>query len=159
MCLIINESMIINDFSRTVEPLLDQTHPKDQPIEPSSSSYQSFQKSMKRLLWRSWISILKIISCCQYINQAFEKAISTCIKIIDNIIKAMNRGEITLAVMADFSKEFDTVDFETLTRKLHKLNLSKSSLKIFASYLSNRHNYVQIDDLVSQRLSVTNGVP
>ena len=58
-------------------------------------------------------------------------------KIKDDIVKAMNRGEITLAVMIDFSKAFDTVDFETLIRKLHKLNLSKPSLKIFASNLSN----------------------
>ena len=67
-------------------------------------------------------------------------------KIKEDIVKVMNRGEITLAVMADFSKVFDTVDFETLIQKLHQLNLSKSSLKIFASYLSNRHQYVQIDD-------------
>ena len=86
-------------------------------------------------------------------------AISTCMKIKDDIVKAMNRGEITLAVMVDFSKAFVTVDFETLIRKLHKLNLSKPSLKIFASNLSNWHQYVQIDDSVSQRLAVTNGVP
>jgi len=34
----------------------------------------------------------------------------------------MYRGEVTLAVMADFLKAFDIVDFEILMRKLQKLN-------------------------------------
>ena len=57
------------------------------------------------------------------------------------------------------SKTFDTVDFEIFIRKLQKLNLSISSLKILASYLSNRRQYVQINDAESQTLPVTNGVP
>ena len=71
----------------------------------------------------------------------------------------MDRGEVTLAVMADFSKAFDTVDYKTLIEKLHKLNFSKKSLKILASYLSNRFQYVQINDKESHALPVTNGVP
>ena len=59
--------------------------------------------------------------------------------------------------MSDFSKAFDTVDFEILIRKLQKLNLS--SLKILTSYLSSRRQYVQINDAESQVLPVTNGVP
>jgi len=35
--------------------------------------------------------------------------VTTCIKIKNDIIKAIDRGEVTLAVMADFSKAFDTV--------------------------------------------------
>ena len=35
---------------------------------------------------------------------------TTCIKIRDDILKAMSRGEITLSIMADYSKAFDTVD-------------------------------------------------
>ena len=54
--------------------------------------------------------------------------ITTCIKIKNDILKAMNRGEITLAVLADFSKAIDTVDFETLIRKLHSLRFSKTAL-------------------------------
>ena len=83
----------------------------------------------------------------------------------------MDRGEITL------SKGFDTVNFEILIRKLQKLNLSKDSLKILASYLSNRYQYFQISDIeeytslpvtkdvikrsyaLSFILAVTNGVP
>ena len=80
--------------------------------------------------------------------------ISTCIKIKNDILKAMNRGEVTLAVLADFSKAFDTVDFETLMKKLHSLRFSKSTLLILSSYLSNRKQYVQINDQKSEMLTV-----
>ena len=40
--------------------------------------------------------------------------LTTCMKIKSYILKAMDISEITLSVMADFSKAFDPVDFETL---------------------------------------------
>ena len=70
-----------------------------------------------------------------------------------------NRSEVTLSIMADFSKAFDTVDFEILLNKLHKLNFSKSALMTLASYLSNRNQFVQVNDAVSEMLTVTHGVP
>jgi len=51
-------------------------------------------------------------------------------QIKNDIIKAMDRGEVTLAVMTDFSKAFDTVDFEILIQKLLPL------LKKLKAYLS-----------------------
>jgi hypothetical protein len=32
----------------------------------------------------------------------------------------MKRGEVTIAVLADFSKAFDTVSYSTIMRKLHR---------------------------------------
>ena len=95
-------------------------------------------------------------------QSGFQKGhctISTCLKIKDDITKAMDRGKVTLAVMANFSKAFDTVDFRTLIEKLHMLSFSKKSKKILASYLSNRFQYFQINDKESHPLPVTNGVP
>ena len=53
---------------------------------------------------------------------------TTFLAIRDDIPKAMNRGEVTIAVMEDFSKAFDTVVYETFLCKLRKLGFSKSSL-------------------------------
>ena len=57
------------------------------------------------------------------------------IKIRDDILNALDRGEVTIAVMTDFSKAFDAADYFTLTRKLHSLNISSSTLNLTASYL------------------------
>ena len=42
-----------------------------------------------------------------------HSATTTMLAIRDDILKAMKRGEVTIAVMADFSKAFDTVAYET----------------------------------------------
>jgi retron-type reverse transcriptase len=77
----------------------------------------------------------------------------------DDIQKALNRNEITMSVLIDYSKAFDTINHETLLKKLVNLNFSKSSIKIIMSYLANRHQYTQIDDAVSCRLPMYFGVP
>ena len=46
----------------------------------------------------------------------------------DDILNAMNKGEVTLPILADFSKAFDTVDYTVLIKKLSKLNMSPKFL-------------------------------
>jgi retron-type reverse transcriptase len=71
----------------------------------------------------------------------------------------MKKGEITLAIFADYSKAFDTVDFEILIGKLYKLNFSKSFLHWLVSYLTNRQQYVQVNDKSSTKITTMFGVP
>ena len=55
---------------------------------------------------------------------SFRKGHSTT-----NIKRAMKRKEVTLMVLADFSKAFDTVYFKTTLKKFYKLGFSKNYLK------------------------------
>ena len=71
----------------------------------------------------------------------------------------MKKGEVTLAILADFSKAFDTVDYRTLLRELHTIGFSERLLYLFRDYLSNRQQLVQIDDKISEKLQVNFGVP
>ena len=41
----------------------------------------------------------------------------------DDILSVLDRDEVAIAVMADFCKAFDTVDYFTLLRKLHRLDI------------------------------------
>ena len=47
----------------------------------------------------------------------------------DMIMQAMGKGEVTLMVLADFSKAFDTIDYKTLIYKMHALRFSNCFLK------------------------------
>ena len=69
------------------------------------------------------------------------------------------QGEVTLAVLADFSKAFDTVAYETVLKKLHVLGFSKSFLRWVTDYLTGRKQFVQIDDRTSKSADVAFGVP
>ena len=61
--------------------------------------------------------------------------------------------------MIDYSKAFDTIDHGSLIRKLVSFNFSNSSIKIILSYLTNRKQYVQVNDKQSTRLPIYLGVP
>ena len=68
----------------------------------------------------------------------------------------MKKGELTLIAFADFSKAFD---YSIVICKLHAIRLSKSALLWILSYLSNRHQFVQVNDKQSHLKDVLFGVP
>ncbi|MEM6999126.1 MAG: reverse transcriptase domain-containing protein, partial [Pseudomonadota bacterium] len=127
------------------------------------------------------ISILPVLSkvyervilsqLCQFIernslycpNQSgFRKGHTTTtllLKLRDDIIQVMSKSEVTLSLLIDYSKAFDTIDHCTLIEKLKKLNFSNKSLKIIMSYLSNRQQFVQVNDKRSPTQAIHFGVP
>lgn len=93
---------------------------------------------------------------------AFRKGHSTTTALMgvrDNIRYAMKRKEVTLMVLADFSKAFDTISFSATIVKFYKLGFSKPFLKWLLSYPSGRSQFVQIDDRKSSYQLSQYGVP
>ena len=93
---------------------------------------------------------------------SFRKGHSTStilLGIRDDLLSAMKRREVTLMVLADFSKAFDTVCFKTVITKLHHLGFSKNVLEWLANYLCGRRQYVQIDDRKSSPVFSEFGIP
>ena len=68
-------------------------------------------------------------------------------------------GEVTIAVLAHFSKTFDTVSYPTVLSKLRKQSFSKDYLRWVTSYLTGRQQFVQLDDVMSNTTNVSFGVP
>ena len=63
---------------------------------------------------------------------SFRKGHSTTTALLgirDDIKLAMKKKGVTLMVLADFSKAFDTVCFKTTLKKFYKLGFSKNYLK------------------------------
>ena len=97
------------------------------------------------------------------INQSsFFKVHSTntlLLKLRDDIRNAMNRSEVTLSVLIDYSKALDTIDHRILLEKLQNKNFTKNTIKIICNYLIERYQYVQIEDKRSTQLPMFFGVP
>ena len=73
-------------------------------------------------------------------QSGFRKGHSTTtllLKFRNDIRKALNRNEITISVLIDYSKAFDTINHKTLLEKLVSLNVSNRMIKILMSYLTN----------------------
>ncbi len=67
---------------------------------------------------------------------------------------------ISLLVLLDLSAAFDTIDHNILLTRLENfVGISGSALAWFKSYLSDRHQFVAVNDEVSYRSQVQYGVP
>ena len=64
-----------------------------------------------------------------------QSTTSVLLGIRENLIRAMKRGEVTMMVMADYSKVFDTVRCKSVFKKMHVKEFSKSFLKWMLDYI------------------------
>ena len=98
-------------------------------------------KIYEKVILKQQSDYIEITSIYNSTQSGFRKGHSTqtiLLKFRDDIEKALNKNEITMSVFIDYSKAFDTIQHETLIKKLAKLNFSNSSIKVMLSYLSNR---------------------
>ena len=77
----------------------------------------------------------------------------------DDIIQAMKKGELTMAIYADFSKAFDTVDYLKVLEKWHEMKFSNHFLKWVLGYVNGGRQFVQVNDKTSELLDTKFGVP
>ena len=80
-------------------------------------------------------------------------------KLTDDIYSAINNSELTLAVFIDFKKAFDTLDHNILLLKMKHLGLKDNAIKWFKNYLHGRTQCTVANDITSDPLPITCGVP
>lgn len=59
----------------------------------------------------------------------------------------------------DVCKAFDSVNHYVLIEKLYKIGFREKALELLKSYLTNRKQYVQIEDMPSSEMLIRPGVP
>lgn len=79
--------------------------------------------------------------------------------ITDKIQRAIEDGLFSCGIFLDFSKAFDTVDHSILLKNLSHYGIHGIASDWFASYLSNRRQYVTIGSTKSDDTLITHGVP
>jgi Reverse transcriptase (RNA-dependent DNA polymerase) len=66
-------------------------------------------------------------------------------KVLSNLLEALDRGDVGVLLLLDLSAAFDIVDHETLLRRLeHTFGVSSHVLRWLSSYLSERGYFVRL---------------
>ena len=68
-------------------------------------------------------------------------------------------GNTPINIYIDLSKAFDTLDHNILISKLQHYGIKGAALQLLISYLSNRKQFVQYGDSLSQKTDILMGVP
>ncbi len=71
----------------------------------------------------------------------------------------MDKNNTPLNIFLDLSKAFDTLDHKIFLEKLKYYGIIGVAYRLKESYITNRKQYVDIDDVQSEMLTVTTGVP
>ena len=93
----------------------------------------------------------------------FRKTHSTShalIPLVERVSKALDTGKYVVGVFLDLKKAFNTVDHSILLKKLELYGIRGNIYNWFKSYLTNRSQYVEYNNVKSKRFEIiTHGVP
>ena len=81
------------------------------------------------------------------------------LNITDDLYDAIDDSELTIIVLLDYSKAFDTINHRLLYAKLQDLGFDATAISWIASYLTERKQKVKTNTDESGWESVNNGVP
>ena len=77
----------------------------------------------------------------------------------DTLLKSRNNRQVSILLLLDFSKAFDTVDHNILLAKLAHYGIRGPALGWLKSYLSDRKQYDSVNNSDSTMKQITYGVP
>ena len=89
-------------------------------------------------------------------NRSTELA---ALELMDRNINFTNQSLWPVNIYIDLSKAFDSLKYDILPSKLKFYGLQSKALQLLKSYLSDRSQYVQIDNVKSNPHSVSCGIP
>ena len=161
----LSEEIFPSSFKQAlVQPLLKKPSlPTDDLNNFRPISYLNFiSKILEKVVAsriQSHLSSNSLSSSFQSAYRIFHSTETTLLKIHNDLILAMDRGEVTLLILLDLSAAFDTVDHSILARLQNWFGLDGISLDWFSSYLSSRSHAVSINDSISAFSTLSCGVP
>ena len=121
-----------------------------------------FSKIYEKIIFKRLKHHLSMVNVPSKNQIGFQEKCSTYMavsSVYEEITSAMDCKMNALGVFIDLSKAFDTVDHKILILKLLNYGVRGMPLEIMKSYLSNRSQFVSINDTWSSLLPVLCGVP
>lgn len=105
------------------------------------------------------IEINNILPETQSGFRAGHSCATALLNVTDHIFKATDNGLLTVLVMLDYSKAFDTLSHELLLLILKHIGLNDGAVLFFNNYLNDRKQRVVLNGESSDFINITKGVP
>ena len=119
-------------------------------------------KIIEKVVLEQTQSFLKEHSLIYELQSGFRDQHSTnfCLSYLSNkILSGFDSGLMTGMILIDLQKAFDTIDHDILLQKMNFMGFSKTSIKWFRSYLTNRIFFVSVENSFSGAGDPKCGVP
>ena len=92
-------------------------------------------------------------------DQSCRPAWLDLLELIDKLSRSIDDRQLTIGVFVDLAKAFDTVNHQVLLAKLEHYGIRWTALNWFRSYLTNRKQFVFINNFKSELRNISCGVP
>jgi hypothetical protein len=148
--------------SAEVLPLQKTTSPASPADFRPISILPALSKCLERVAHHQLSKFILNNNLLSIFQSGFRPLHSTAtalLKITDDIRLAMDRRQLTILTLFDFSKAFDCVHHPLLLIKLKQYGFSDGCVNWVKSYLSDRQQCVKVGDKNSAWRPVTRGVP
>jgi hypothetical protein len=126
------------------------------------SIISTFSKLLEGMLYEKMVNFLEQtyqLNPEQHAYRAARSTQSAILQLTNDIYSNGNNGEMTGALLADFSGAFDNLVHSRLLEKLRHMGISGNLLKWFTSYFHNRTIQVKKGMLTSDPLPLLRGTP
>ena len=167
LTLIINQSITRGIFPdqlkiAKVVPIFkkdDQAQIKNyRPISVLPVMSKIFENAMHTQLME-YFTFHNLLASQQYGFRPNRSTELAALELMDRNINFMNQGFCPVNIYLDLSKAFDSLNYDILLSKLKFYGLQNNALQLLKSYLSDRSQYVQIDNVKSNPHTVSCGIP
>lgn len=137
------------------------------PLSPSDTRSIAKLPELSKILellvhnrLRDYLEKHGLLDPCQAGYRSGHSTQTALLGVLENIRQAIDDRKITILILFDFSKAFDTISHDILLRKMKNINCSDNALKWFFTYLHDRIQAV-VDDggRVSEWVRSNAGVP
>lgn len=148
-----------------ITPLLKKPNldPADVKSYRPISNLSVLSKLLERLVARQLVDYLskaKLLPDLQSAYRAKHSTETAVVKVLSDILRALDSGDLAMLTLLDLSAAFDTVDHATLLRRLEvSYGIHDHVLRWFTSYLDNRTQFVRCGATKSASLLLLCGVP
>ena len=127
-----------------------------------ASNLCNISKTLEKLVLfqvSSYLNTHSLYNTCQSAYRPGHSTETALLLVVNDLFLSLNKGNISILALLDFSSAFDTIDHSILVHRLHTdFGFTDTVLQWFSSYLTDRKNYVSLSNHCSALAPVHSGV-